>query len=568
MEVNIRRRTHVQITLAMVSTLLVLACSDNPNESSSRGSSEASLDVALATITQENIRSSLNYLAADDREGRMTGTRGYDESVEFVANQFAAMGLEPGGTEGWLQQVPLITRMLDIQNSGIILHKDTGDVDLEWEKDVIIYADRLRGENRIRAEVVFAGFGVHAPELGYSDFDGIDVHGKIVATFVGAPATFPSTERAHYSSGRTKAAELVSRGAIGEIGLMSRLEEELSPWEDYTQNLGTQPGMSWIDESGAVADFHPELEGDAMFNRHSAEQLFEGSPLTFEEALDAADQARPLSADLGVEVTMYRRAEHGRISSPNVIGILRGSDPKLSEEYVVYSSHLDHLGTGAPVDGDSIYNGMYDNALGVSVTLEVARALASMPVSPRRSIVFVAVTGEEHGLLGSDYFAQYPTVPSPAIVANVNIDMPMMLFPLDSVVGYGAEHSSLEGLTAAEALKEDFELTPDPYPDEVYFIRSDQYSFVRQGIPAVYFAEGIGSSDPAVDGRAVQEAFFGTHYHQPSDDLSQPIDWATTERFSRAALRVGYRIATDEQRPTWNEGDFFGEKFGAQAEDD
>jgi len=156
----------------------------------------------------------------------------------------------------------------------------------------------------------------------------------------------------------------------------------------------------------------------------------------------------------------------------------------------------------------------------------------------------------------------YPTVPSSALIANVNIDMPLFLFPMNTVVGYGAEHSSLEGLTAAEAKKEGFALTPDPYPDEVYFIRSDQYSFVRQGIPAVYFAEGIGSSDPAVDGRAVQEDFFNGHYHQPSDDLSQPIEWETALRFSRAGVRIGYRIAMDDQRPTWNEGDFFGEKFG------
>jgi Zn-dependent M28 family amino/carboxypeptidase len=435
-------------------------------------------------------------------------------------------------------------------------------VNLEWAKDQIIYADRLRAENRIRAEVVFAGFGVHAPEFGYSDFDEIDVSGKIVATFSGAPATFPSTERAYYSSGRTKAAELVRRGAIGQIGLMSRLAERLDPWENWTQNLGTQPGMSWIDEGGEVADFHPELQGDAKFNRHSAEQLFEGSSLTFEEALDAADEARPLSTALGIEVTMYRRAEHERITSPNVVGILRGRDPELANEYVVYSTHLDHLGTGAPVDGDSIYNGLYDNALGVAVTIEIARAFASLSVPPRRSIVFVAVTGEEEKLAGSDYFAHYPTVPSSAIVANVNIDMPMFLFPMNTVTGYGAEHSSLEGLTTEEARKEGFEYIPDPFPDQVYFIRSDQYSFVRQGIPSVYLAEGIGSSDPVVDGRAVLDVFFAEHYHQPSDDLSQPIEWETALRFSRAGARIGYRIAMEDQRPTWNEGDFFGEKFG------
>ena len=557
MNIAIRNRQLVSIGIAAV--LLLFGCSADSTDFRQNSIDENGLEDALEAVSRENIQSSLDYLAADEREGRMTGSRGYDEAAQYVAEQFAAIGLEPGGTDGWYQEVPFIKRVTDIENSGVTLHKNGGDLDLEWGKDVVIYADRLREENHVRAEVVFAGFAVHAPELGYSDFDGVDVRGKIVAYFSGAPASFPSTERAHFSSGRTKADELVKRGAIGEIGLMNRLQETRSPWPG---NAGAPRGMSWIDESGAVADYHEELLGDANFSRYAAVQLFANAPISFEEALDAADDARPMSRALGIEVTMYRRAKHERITSPNVIGILRGSDPVLSDEYVVYSTHLDHLGTGSQTDGDNIYNGMYDNAIGVSITLEVARTLASLKVKPRRSIMFVAVTGEEHGLLGSDYFAHYPTVPASDIVGSVNIDMPMFLFPMNTVTGYGAEHSSLEKLTTEEALKEGFEYIPDPYPDEVYFIRSDQYSFVRQGIPSVYLAEGIGSSDPSIDGRAVLDTFFGTHYHQPSDDLSQPIVWETAIRFTRAGVRVGYRIAMEDERPSWNEGDFFGDKFG------
>ena len=200
---NVTRLVQTRILIAIASVSLLFACSKDSNGIPETGDSESDLDTALATISRDNIQSILNYLAADEREGRMTGTRGYDESAQYVADQFAAIGLEPGGSDGWMQQVPFITRMIDVENSGVTLHRNTGDVDLQWKDDLIIYADRLRAENRIRAEVVFAGFGVHAPELGYSDFDGIDVSGKIVATCVGAPATFPSTERAHYSSGRT-----------------------------------------------------------------------------------------------------------------------------------------------------------------------------------------------------------------------------------------------------------------------------------------------------------------------------------------------------------------------------
>jgi len=559
---SIKEHSLLRVLVMMTCAFVLFSCSKSAHEVVGNGNSEFNLNAALLLISEDNMQSSVNYLAADARQGRMTGSRGYDEAAQYVVEQFTAIGLEPAGTDGWMQHVPLITAMLDPDNSGVTLHKGAGDVELVWKENLIVYADRLRPENRVRAEVVFVGFGVHAPELGYSDYDGIDVSGKIVVMFGGAPATFSSTERAHYASGRTKVAELVGRGAIGEIELRSRLEEKRSPWGEYTRNLGTQPDMSWIGTDGEIADFHTQLRGSATFNRDAAEQLFETAPITFEQALDAAEQAGPLSVALGIEVTMYRRTEHERITSPNVVGIVRGSDPQLANEYVIYSTHLDHLGIGAAVEGDSIYNGMYDNALGVAMTTEIARTLAAMPVSPRRSIVFLAVTGEEHGLLGSDYFAHHPTVSSSAIVANVNIDMPLMIAPLASVVVYGAEHSSLEGLTVTEVKKEGFDLAPDEYPEEVYFIRSDQYSFVRQGIPAIYFAEGPDSPDPAVDTRTLQEDFFDLHYHHPSDDLSQPIVWETALRFTRAAARIGYRIAMDDQRPTWNEGDFFGDKFG------
>lgn len=285
--------------------------------------------------------------------------------------------------------------------------------------------------------------------------------------------------------------------------------------------------------------------------------------MTFGQASQAADNAEVASLPLNIEATLYRRSEHERLTSPNVVGILPGTDPELGDEHVVYSSHLDALGTGEPVDGDAIYNGMWDNALGVAMMLETARALAALPDGPRRSLVFVAVTGEEWSLLGSDYFAQNPTVPAEGIVASVNLDMPLVFFPLNTVTGYGAEHSSLEELMTTEAGYEGFTYTPDPYPEEVYFIRSDQYSFVRQGIPSLYLAESIGSSDPNIDGREVIDAFTAEHYHKPSDDLtSTPIHWDTALRFVRASVRIGYRIATDDARPTWNEGDFFGDRFG------
>jgi Zn-dependent M28 family amino/carboxypeptidase len=319
--------------------------------------------------------------------------------------------------------------------------------------------------------------------------------------------------------------------------------------------------MTWIDQSGAPAGHYPEIQGGASLSPAAATTLLDGTPISFEETLDAIEASAVASVPLGIEVTLARKTTHEQFSSPNVIGIIRGTDPELADEHVVYTAHLDHVGVGVEVDGDAIYNGMYDNAMGTAIMLETARALAAMP--PRRSVMFIALTGEERGLLGSDYFAHYPTVPVDSIVANVNIDMPLFIFPLADIVAFGAEHSSLGAVAGAAATAEGFVLTPDPIPEEGLFRRSDQYSFVRKGIPAIYLDPGFTSSDPDIDGEALRTDHRHNHYHRPSDDLSRPIDWDSAVRFTRANARIGWAIANDDARPTWNEGDFFGDKFAS-----
>jgi hypothetical protein len=516
---------------------------------------------ALSTITRENLQAHLDFLADDARKGRMTGAEGYDEAAAYVAAQFELLGLQPAGDDGWYQEVPMLGRRLDVESARVTLHRDSGDAELQWKEDFVMGGDDMRNETRVTAEVVFAGFGVHAPEMNYSDYDGIDVRGKIVAVFGGAPERFAHNERAFYSSGRSKAEEMVRRGAVGRIGLRSRTDQKRVPWERMVLNAGILQGMSWINLSGQVEDFHPEIEGAAAFSVPAAEDLFAGAPITFEDALDAADAGKPLSTPLGVEVTLSQRTAHEPVTSPNVIAVIRGSDPVLRDEYVVFSAHLDHVGIGAPVDGDDIYNGFYDNAMGVALLLEGARAFAAMPEPPRRSILFVALTGEERGLLGSDYFAHYPTVPSDGMIANVNLDMPLLLYPLADVIAFGAEHSTLQELIEPAVAAEDFALTPDPVPEEVLFIRSDQYSFVRRGIPSVFLVPGFTSKDPDIDGAAAFQEHLATHYHMPSDDSSRTVDWESALRFARANVRIGSAIADADERPAWNEGDFFGERF-------
>jgi hypothetical protein len=520
------------------------------------------LDEGLSTVNREGIEAHLRFLADDARMGRMTGTPEYDEAAAYVAQHFAEIGLEAGGEDGsWFQAVPMLARRIDVDSATVVFHQDGVEKAQRWKEDFVMGGDVVRPETDITAEVVFVGFGIHAPDMSYSDYDGIDVDGKIVAMFGGAPDRFPHNERAFYSSGLTKAEEAVARGAIGTISLRSRTDQKRYSWKRVSENAGVRPGMSWINLSGEAANFFPELQGGAMINVPPAEQLFSRSPISFEDALDAADAGTPLSTPLGTEVTLARKTDHESITSPNVIGILRGSDPELANEYVVFTAHLDHVGTGVPINDDTIYNGMYDNAMGSSILIETARAFAAMPEPPKRSIIFIALTGEERGLVGSDYYAHYPSVPSESIIANVNLDMPLFLYPLADIIAFGAEHSSLQAVIDDAIAEEGFALLPDPMPEEVIFIRSDQYSFVKQGVPSVFLVPGFTSSDADIDGEKLWRGFLQTYYHQPSDDLTRDIDWPSAVRFARANVRIGHAVAEGADRPTWNEGDFFGEKF-------
>jgi Zn-dependent M28 family amino/carboxypeptidase len=250
-----------------------------------------------------------------------------------------------------------------------------------------------------------------------------------------------------------------------------------------------------------------------------------------------------------------------------VVAKLQGSDPVLKGEYLVYTAHLDHLGIGEPVKGDAIYNGALDNASGSATILEVAQAFARMNPRPRRSILFVSVTGEEAGELGSEYFAQYPTVAKHSIVANINVDQVFMLYPLTDVIAFGAEHSSLESVIQRAAKRMGIVESPDPIPTQTVFIRSDQYSFVKQGIPAVMPSPGFSSSDGSKKAFDTAMKWMGDTYHSPQDDMNQPnLDFDAAAKFARFTFLCGYYVTQDTPRPTWNKPDFFGDQYAHLAQ--
>jgi len=516
----------------------------------------------LPSISSSALEAHLEFLASDLLEGRDTGSKGYQLAAAYVAAQFKELGLEPAGDDGtYFQAVPLRKNEIDHENTTVEIARGENRFPLDWGEDFLMQGDPVLDATDLTAPIAFVGFGVHAPEVGYDDYEGIDVEGKIVLMMRRAPASFHHNERAYYSSPTVKARAAVERGAVGMLIFMDEEATARFPWERVKMFAG-RPGMRWLDENGIVNDHFPELRGGAFMSHPGLEKMLAGTGTSLTDLFEAVADGTPGSRELPLEMTISQRSTHEDLYCQNVAAILPGSDPQLAAETVLYTAHLDHIGIGAEVEGDGIYNGAYDNAMGTSVLLETARAFTEQAERPKRSIAFVAVTGEEKGLLGSDYFARHPTVPAEGIVANVNLDMPLFLYSAADFVAFGAEHSTLEAVVERAAASVGMKLSPDPMPEEVIFIRSDQYSLVRQGVPAVFLVTGFEARDEGVNGMAVLGGFQQQHYHMPSDDLSQPVDYPSAVRFTQANYRIGLEVANTEKRPEWNPGDFFGDKFG------
>jgi hypothetical protein len=515
---------------------------------------------AEGVATEDGLRAHALFLADDVLRGRDTGTPEYEIAARYVAAEFRQAGLEPAGDGGYLQTVPYRSSTLDAGSARVALRAADGMRELAWREDFVMDGDPVRESVEVTAPVAFVGYGVVSPELGWDDFEGMDVEGKIVLEFSGAPPSFPHNERAFYSSGRTKRRLAIERGAVGILTMSNRERLGRVPWERTTRNAG-RPDLHWVAADGSIQDASPQIRGAAALGPAGARRLIEAAGRDYDALLDAEAAGSVTGFDLPLEVTLARRTRHQEVTASNVVARLPGSDPALAAQHVVYSAHLDHVGVGAPVEGDDVYNGLYDNAMGVSVLLEVARLFAGQPERPRRSILFLAVGGEEKGLLGSDYFAHHPTVPGP-LVACINLDMPLFLFPLAEAIAFGSEHSDLERAAVAAAGSVGWTLVEDPMPEETLFIRSDQYSFVRQGVPSVFVVTGFASSDSEVDGRAVWREFLAERYHTPQDEAGVPVHWRSAVAFTRMNHEIGRLVAEADEAPRWNEGDFFGERFG------
>jgi len=520
----------------------------------------AAVMAAGKAIDPARLEAHVRTLADDKLEGRGTGTRGYDMAAQYVAEQMQAMGLAPGGDGGYLQPVPFLRGDLKASACSFALVRQGETVPLEVGKDVLLSPDYLRTKWTTEAPLVFAGYGVSAPELDYDDFTGLDARGKVLVTFRGAPPRFPNNERAYYSNGVIKDQIAAAHGAIGILQISKPDDEARAPWE-RNMRQSKLPGFRWVDSGGAPSNVQATIELSGSLSPKAEQRVFEGSPKTYAQAVTDADSSRVQSMPLAWSVKAVRVTDQTRTSSPNVIGVLKGSDPKLAHECIVVSAHLDHLGISEPVHGDSVNNGAYDNASGTAMMLEVARAFSSLKVKPKRSMVFLNVTGEEKGLQGSDYFARNEPPDSLDVMGDVNLDMVLLLRPLKKVVPIGGEHSSLGPVLERAAKLAGLETAPDPLPAEVVFVRSDQFSFIKQGVPAIFPVSGNDGTPAGADEVAHWRV---EHYHSPSDDMNQPFDWPSGAKFTSMAFWTAWMAADSPQPPHWNPGDFFGTRFGAR----
>jgi Zn-dependent M28 family amino/carboxypeptidase len=487
----------------------------------------------------------VQYLADDKLEGRGTGTEGFGKAAAYVTDQFQKAGLQPAGEHGYVQNVDFNVLQLDEEHSSLQITSDGKAIPFQFGEDGFL--SPTSNAAPVDAPVVFIGYGLKIPDAKFDDFAGLDLKGKIVAMVTGGPSSIATNLKAHYQSGEERRKNLAAAGAVGIITIPNPKSEEV-PWSRIAGARFSQ--RMELQDSSATAAARMAL----VINHQRAEKLFEGSGHTFAEIVELLGTDKPLPHfPLAIQVAANTAVRRSSAQSQNLAGLLPGTDAKLKNEFVVISAHLDHLGIGQPVNGDAIYNGAMDDASGVASLIEIARAMHDSAAKPRRSILFLTVTAEEKGLLGSEYFASHPSVKG-AMVADINMDMPLPLFPLKYLEVQGLGESTLGDDVTAVAEDAGVATQADKQPDHVRFIRSDQYSFIKKGVPSLAFKFGW------LPGTAEEKIFndwYKERYHGPKDDASQPVDASAAAQFNAILEKLALRVADSDKRPAWKSDSFF-----------
>jgi Zn-dependent M28 family amino/carboxypeptidase len=553
-----RRAALASAALLMVAQPVLAATPAKPVAAKKAG------PVSDFTPSADAIKAHMTFLADDAMEGREAGTRGYDIAANYVAAQYALLGVKPAGDKtaagvSYQQHVPLIAFRPASDGAINLTGADGQAVALKYGEDFLPTPQAQAADLAVEAPLVFVGYGLVDPTRSRDDYAGLDVKGKIVVMLSGAPTSIQTEERAHFSNPNTKRAEAAKRGAIGVITMPTTSGEKRRP---FKTGLAGMKGwrVIWRDAKDVGAIRAPSAPALASVSLAGAEKLFAGAPTPLATILTEAETpagaikgfALPFKASVALKTEIEKR------ESSNVVGMIEGSDPTLKAQTIILSAHLDHIGIkdNAKPGEDKINNGALDNASGIATLLEVARGFKNTKMRPKRSIILLAVTGEEKGLVGSDYFANNPTVTKANIAADVNLDMPVLLYPFTDVIAFGADRSTIGDAVRHAGARVGVGLSGDPLPEEGLFTRSDHYRFVEQGIPAVFLMTGFQNG-----GEKAFTTFLKTNYHHPGDDLNQPIDYQAAAKFALVNYEIARELANAPARPVWKKGDFFGNIF-------
>jgi Zn-dependent M28 family amino/carboxypeptidase len=491
----------------------------------------------------------VKVLADDNMEGRETGSAGLQRAEAYIVDQLKQAGIQPAGTEGYYQTAKFQSREIVEKDSSLALVRDGIVQPLTLGEDAF-FSTRVDLAPELQAPLVFVGYGLSIPEKNYDDLSGLELNGKVAVILNGSPADIPGPLASHYQSTAERWKTLHKAGAVGMISIANPAAMDI-PWSRMALSR-TRPSMALVDP-----EFN-DTDGEKLavyFNPASAEKLFEGSGHSFPELLNIARDRKQLPRfPLTASIKAKAKLEKKDLQSANVIGKLPGSDPELKSQYVVLSAHIDHLGIGEPINGDRIYNGAMDNASGSALLLDVASSLHKSPEKLKRSILFLFVTGEEKGLLGSKYFAAHPTVDPKSMVADINVDMFLPIVPLKVLTVFGLAESDLGDMAREVAQAHGVSVQADPEPQRNIFIRSDQYNFIRHGIPAL--AMGV-SATPGSPEQKIFKEWLTQRYHAPSDDLNQPVDLPAAALYEEVIRGLMISVAQDPHRPQWKQDSFF-----------
>ena len=547
--------------LGRVASIAAVVCSVSGFFVLAQSGSTASTDEAQGKVWWAHVQK----LADPSMNGRLTGSEDYLRAAAYVVEQFKAYGLTPAGVDGgYYQPVHFDVQRVIASKSSMNLVVDGKATPLVLGEDAIL-GSRSGQVGKVDAPLVFIGYGLHLPESKYDDFNSAEVpwaslKGKIVVYINGGPGDLPGALK---SFARTSplAKALREAGVVGTISIPTPKSMDFG-WQRVASSA-SQPGMrlAVAPDADAVAAKHPALADEhgamftASFNPAQAEKLFTGTGHTFAEMLALADAQKPLPHfALGKSVTATVVGETTHVVSPNIVGELKGSDPALAGQYVLVSAHLDHLGVGAPINGKTIYSGAMDDASGVATVLETAKRLSQAKAKPKRSILFVIFTAEEKGLLGSRYFAGHPTVPASAIDADLNLDMFMPLFALKKLHVQGLDESTMGEVAKKVGAAHGIVIAPDPEPDRNSFTRTDQYSFVQAGVPALAMKFGWTMGSPEYK---AWRAWLAQRYPSPDDDLTQPVDLVAAAQFNAFFADLATTVANDPARQHYLDSSFF-----------